>query len=366
MNICFVDTAWPINSRTQRFADCCDGLLDTSVIAWNRSGTSNVTTDNCFVLDSNVGYGKPFAKALSIFKFAVFSYKIIKKSKPDILFLSHWDSLLVGVILSMFVGYKPKIIYDCLDVPTTSSRFLFFILNKIEKKCVKYADLTVFASRFFSELYDIPDSKALVFENYPSLKLSNNEHSDSCDNKYVSHYNKLKSRGFTVVSWIGVVRYPDIMKNLISSVLSTPNLHLFIFGDGPSLNEIKEYCVSNEALDKISFFGRYDYGEIHNIYSVTDYVWAAYPSSDFNVQYAISNKYFECNLYKKVPIFSKYTMIAKQEIEKGSNVIVVDENSVEDISHALFSLNNTKFITRYDELLFWEDRVQVFLNKIKN
>ena len=41
------------------------------------------------------------------------------------------------------------------------------------------------------------------------------------------------------VVWIGVVRYLDIIENILLAIKGT-NLYFFVFGDGPDLEKLKK------------------------------------------------------------------------------------------------------------------------------
>lgn len=84
----------------------------------------------------------------------------------------------------------------------------------------------------------------------------------------------MKIESSASISWIGVVRYPEVLCNLILSIKAL-DVKLFVFGDGPSLDYLKSYVISEGLEGKVHFFGRYKYNELPFIYEVTDFVWAA-------------------------------------------------------------------------------------------
>ena len=112
---------------------------------------------------------------------------------------------------------------------------------------------------------------------------------------------------------------------------------------------VREMCI----VDKVIFFGRYSNKQLRFIYDVTDLVWAAYPTTDYNTRYAISNKYFECSLFSKVPIVSAGTMMSKYR-DKDSSMISVDECSVDDIVDKLAKYDISQEFKKYEKDSFWE------------
>jgi len=356
-----VDTSYPINSRTSKFRSSLAKEYDVNVLAWDRKGAerSNPKGYTLFKMRSEVG--NRLKKLIFFPLFTLFGLKVFLRFKPDTLFLSHWDSLLLGCLMKIFRP-KVKVIYDCLDMPAASNKYTLKVLRCLESFCLKFADLTIFASRYFPECYD-KRLYSIVFENYPSkLLLQNN----SGKPEWYEHAERLKGVGKTVVSWVGVVRYPSVLKRLIESFKEL-DMKLFVFGDGPSLDFAKELAEQKGLSDKVSFWGRYGQCELPYIYEISDFIWAAYPTDNLNAVYAISNKYFECSMFDRIPIISSRTRMADDlKVSSPGNVILVDEFDVEDIKGKLVLAESGGFtFKRYQEIEFWEDRSEDLMEQIR-
>ncbi len=350
MSVIFVDTSWPVNTRTQRFYDTISAAdADCNIVGWNRTHSNVNSTDNEFVYNKVAAYGNKLKKLFGILGFTAFIKKSIKASNSDIVFCSHWDSLLCVSLIRIFFRLNYIIIYDCLDMPYSSNKVLNFFLKNTEKLCLNFVTHTVFASRFFPEKYNITPSNYTVFENYPKM-IPPNEITQSKMKFPTLSYNDVK-----IISWVGVLRYRDTFTNLINAVKGMDNYILFIFGDGPELDYFLNYVSENKLGNKVYFFGRFSSTDLNSIYKTSDLVWAAYPSENENVRYAISNKYFECNLFSVVPIFSENTKIGSELIEKNSTVILVDEYSIEKIKYAIIKYGEREFI-KYEPDIFWENK----------
>ena len=131
--------------------------------------------------------------------------------------------------------------------------------------------------------------------------------------------------------------------------------------------------MKENEYSNIYFHGRYNYENISEIYSTVDLIWAVYPNKDFNVKYAISNKFFESILYEKPCFFSIQTdlgdLVEKYEI--GFTIDPYDPNKF------FKNFNTERFVIRVEEykknirkykegkLLFWEDNEDNFLEKLK-
>jgi len=358
--ILIIDTSFPINSRTEKFRIGFSSIYDVAVLAWARVPVKRANTPNYFLFNRSAEPGARLKKIVLFPGFLCYGIKTLKESKPDIIFASHWDSLIVAIVLKVF-RKDVKIIYDCLDIPTSKNRLVDRTLKALERTLIKLVDLTVFASRHFKSLYKA-GLNSYVFENYPSKKVLSRDESGLIDEKQIEFFRK---ENIKIISWIGVVRYPAVIKRLISAAENLGCV-VFIYGDGPSLKEIEGYVKKLEIENSVFFRGRYEQSDVKSIYEATDYVWAAYPTDNANAVYAISNKYFESSLFGKVPIFSACTKMAESLRESyQDNVIFVDESSEEKIESALrYALIKELKPASYEPEVFWENEMPGFLMEV--
>ena len=360
--ILIIDTTYPINSRTERFKNSFEKYFQVSVVAWNRGIKKKSEYQNkIYVLETDIGYGNQIKKILNLPFFLFYLYFICRKEKPNMLFASHWDSLICAVFVRIFWNWKLKIIYDCLDIPTFSNIFIQKTIIFVEKICLKFVDLTIFASRYFKPLYS-NNLRSYVFENYPSINsLGINSKKPNWLNEYYMGVLENKNN----VVWIGVVRYLDIIENILLAIKGT-NLYFFIFGDGPDLEKLKKSVEQHKLNKQVIFFGRYELSDLRYIYEKSNMVWAAYPTNDYNAIYAISNKYFECSFFEKKIILSSKTKMAESLIDNQS-VILVDEYSCDDIRKKLLLNVNISIenYNKYESDTSWEEQEIKLIDFIK-
>ena len=359
--ILIIDTTFPVNTRTSRFIKTLSTFLDVFVCAWDRGDYSGNVPDNFAILKSKLGYGNRIKKLFSLPLFIFHSYKVAKKNKPEIIFASHWDSLICAVFIKIFLNLRIFIIYDCLDMPTSSRKSISILLRLIERFNLKFVSLVIFASRHFKPLYP-KYCVSYIFENYPSRNIVENK---NINPKWFDGHdlNVIKSR--KNIAWIGVVRYFEVLDNILNSIVDL-DLYFFVFGDGPELGRLKRRATELGVSNKVIFFGRYDSVDLSFIYELSDVVWAAYPTEDFNAIYAISNKYFECSYFCKVPIFSKNTKMAK-DLAGNRGVFLVNEYSVSEIKDVILkaiNFSNTDFL-KYEIDSLWEEKEVEFVTCLK-
>lgn len=312
--ILVVDSTWPINTRTQKIVESLSSCSSVSVCAWDRGGAGLPAGPNDHVLRQSLGYGNKLKKLFNLWKFFLHFDRAASLTKPDIVVASHWECMFIGALLKRRYGYR--LVYDCLDVPTSSNAYVLKLLWVFERFFSRKVDISIFASRFFARLYP-GVSESVVLENLPSDNL-------------LHEPMPLEKGHLRIVSWVGVVRYFETLKNLVDACSLVPEVELHVFGDGQDLQRLREYCAGKNVV----FHGRYSPGNLPSIYAFSDLVWAAYPSSDFNVRYAISNKYHECLKYGVPGLFSRSTLLGEMVDAAGTGV-AVNEADVSDISASI-------------------------------
>jgi glycosyltransferase involved in cell wall biosynthesis len=348
--IILIDSSYPINNRNIKILNSLTGIKK-AVIAWNRDERMCQPLHDCdeYIFKSRAQYGHQWLKFFKLTFYMCFIRKIIKRLKPDIIIASHWEILFLVSLV------KPKgcnLIYENLDMPTADNKLFLMIQRKIEKCSLERTDVIIFASRFFVSEYEHFKKKIYILENKPLLDILSDKPA-----KYHHITGKMK------ISFIGNLRYFEIMCNLISATEKLP-IDILFFGDGPDYLKLKSFVKDR---DNVYFFGKYDYEDIKCIYDLSDIIWAVYPNKDYNVKYAISNKFFESLLFKKPAFFANNTFLGKLvEIKKIG--LVVDPYNIENINatirEILLNRNQlyeiTENIERYNSEndQFWDKEIE--------
>ena len=267
-----------------------------------------------------------------------------------------WDNLLL-TILSVKKGQS--IVYENLDLPTSSNKLVLRLLLFLEKCALRRVDLMIVASRFFADLYDSKKNQIIVIEN----KMPN-------DVEENINYNLLTNKGEPInIVFLGTIRYREILQKAVKVISCNNRFNLHIYGDGPDFEFISKL---SEGRDNVFVYGRYDYGEIANIYKKTDLIWAVYPSDDFNVKYAISNKFHESLQYAVPGIFAANTKLGEFV---GNNKIgfQVDCLSEESLRDFLNTIDKESILNIHRELQKWQpkekrwnEEIQPFVDYLRN
>lgn len=355
--ILIIDTSYPINSRNQRILDSLIlkyGIDNVRFVAWNRDNREVLKMHSDMYIQNQVSpYGNRLRKVLSLLNF----YKYIKASvddfQPEILIASHWDSLFLAQFLK--TKYR-KIVYENLDLPTFSNKFILFCLQKLEAYSLRKVNLISFASRFYPPLYSSYKIKKIVLEN-----------------KVASSVPFLKTikrdRKCFLLTFIGNIRYSDILENVINVVKDNSKIQFVLHGEGPDYKYLK---MKYADIKNVIFTGKYRYEDVASLFQSSDVVWAAYPSKDHNVKYAISNKYHE-SIYYGVPCIYAVDTLLGNYVKQKKLGYVVDPYNLADIKQLLYDILNGNETCLIKENLLkekiddknWEEEIKPFISEIE-
>lgn len=321
MKIVLLDSSYPINYRNTKIVQSLAAAFPSyaiDVITWNREN-AKIKEEHCNykIYDKFSPVGALFRKFMNLYGY----YRFIKRhiSEYDIIIASHWDMLMLASILK---SDKQTLIYENLDIPTSNNKLILKTLQAIERCSLRKCSAIVFASRFFEPLYDRFNGVKILLENKPLCQPQITE--------------KTMAGDIHTIAFIGSVRYIEIMKNLIRAVENIPSVQLQIHGGGPDLQALKAFA---EGRENVIFTGAYEPENIGALYSGADLIWAVYPNKDYNVKYAISNKFHESIAYHVPCLFANNTELGNF-VENNGIGATVDPYDVTDISNTVTNIFN--------------------------
>lgn len=362
MKILLVDTSYPINSRNLRIVNSLNdtfGKSNVKFATWLRDNREIAKEDrDNYIFKLYSPLGDASGKLKNLYKFKKFIKKSLNSYKPDIIIASHWDSLF---ICALSMNKNQTLIYENLDMPSGGTKKMK-LLRFIEKIGLKKTSAIIFASRFFIPYYENFRGKKILLENLISKEIDTQ----------INHSNENNDN--LIITFNGALRYPLMFKNLFQAVgnLEGIQIHLYGYGIGEQAEQIYEAA---KPFNNIHFFGSYNYKEIPIIYSKTDIIWAVYPSKNFNVKAAISNKFHESVFFEVPGIFAKDTNLGKmvEEMEIGFQV---DGYNVQEIKNLILKLRENKRanisiirkkmkLLKSQNSLLWEDSISYLTEYLK-
>lgn len=353
MKILILCDHYPLSPRVKKIRNSLLELYPDSsikVYAWNREA-NNVLEDYVVPYTQRIGYGNKFRKVYNIFKFIKNAKKFSDEYEPNYIHAIDFEMLIVANSMLK----KEKIVYEIYDIKFYSNRILDFLREKLEfsliKKCV-YA--IILASPFFESYYQKKgiETKSIVINNKPSKIIKKD-----IQNGYMDNYKSLLPKDKIVVGFVGTIRYPEVLMNLIDASINIDNVVILMAGGGPSYDDIRNYILDKKLESKIILTGRFNNADLPSIYEACDYVWAAYPSESLNVKYAISNKFFESIVFGKKMIVSNNTKLGDY-VNKSNIGLTINPYDIDEISTLLKSLkeyDSDGYKNNFKNNLYWED-----------
>ena len=307
-----IDTAYPVNTRNEKIMDSLRVFIpdiDIRVITWDRNKLAQSSREGIYYLyRGDVKLGDRIKKFLHLYRFKNFVDDIISNEKPNIIIASHWETLYA---LPKRVNQSACVVYENLDIPD-GSRIAIKVGTFIERKSLYKADIITHASRFFLKLFEDCEQKQIVLENKPMF--DGIEQKSDIGNPFV-------------ISFIGTIRYFETISKLVDAIKDDSRFELHFYGGGPDYELLSNYC---SGICNVKLFGKYNYNDIKLLYRASDLIWAVYPNKDYNVKYAISNKFYE-SMYLGIPcVYANKTELG-DFVESNLIGYTVDPYSVEMI-----------------------------------
>lgn len=205
----------------------------------------------------------------------------------------------MALIAALVAPSGAAILYDVIDMPAGRGP-IRWAGRAAELLALRRVRATLLASRFFGPFYRRTGMASLVLENLPSIAAPADD--APCQGASPAR-----------VAYVGNVRYPSTLAPLMHACAQR-NLALDIWGDGSALPALQKQF---EHSGVIRFHGRYRYDDIPRILQSVDLLWAAYPADDFNVRFAISNKFFESINFVRPAVFSSNTALGDYVAREG-------------------------------------------------
>lgn len=357
-----VTNSFPIHPRLKKIGSLFNDYAELNYFAWDRDMSyiqGNDIEENVFVCSSNNGYGTALKMLLGVPKFIYRFCSCLKKLNPDILIIRHWSTCFV---LLLFLPRKCKVIYDVNDMPDSENERIIRVYKLFERFVIKRVDVVILSSKYYIPFYENKHPNIYVLENKVDTNLiAKKEY--SCKNDCLT------------ISFIGMVRYHEILINLIQASKGLP-IKINIYGKGIDSDIVRSYCVSNN-VSNVFVHGSYQYETIETLYNSSDLIYTAYPSQNENVRYSIPNKLYESLLFNK-PLIASCNTALGEIVENEKIGFVVDSASVESIREMLKKiLSNTALIeeSRQSIILYkkshdvyWDSykfKAEEIINKLK-
>ena len=250
-----------------------------NVYFWNRSGFDLDLPANYYYYDSpsDLKKGKA-AKLFDFFGFRKWVGERLEMDKADRYILL---STLTGVLLGRSVySQKGKYVFDIRDY--SYEHIPFF--RMIEKKVIANSAFTAISSKGFETF--LPKHDYVIAHNF-------NREDIVPDAAFRRTNGKIK------VVWNGVIRYFEFQKQYLDALKNDERFEMIYHGDGPELNEYKEYCAEN-GFTNVTFTGSYNNADKVNLLADANILNNCYGYTHHagsKLKYAVSNRFYDGMIY---------------------------------------------------------------------
>lgn len=323
-NILIVENFFPLQTRSLRIENSLlNNGFNVHSVMWNRNGII-VNEHKNHIVFTKISRNK-LRKLLSIYSYYRFIKKLLVKTQYNVIIASHWDMLF---LCSFLKKGNQKLIYDNLDMPTHNNYIIKGIFRLIEKISLFKTDGIIFASRFFKDFYT-KKINSITIENRPLRKIMS-----GFDNNNIVTNNTLN------LSFFGTLRYKTSLMLLMDVIGNLDTFTLTIRGSGFT-DDLTNYKDKNNFTNIFLNTEWYNYEDLGMLFNSADLIWAAYPSKDFNVKNAISNKFFESLVFNKPAIFAKDTKLGEL-VEQYNLGFTVNPYDYQSINNLLIKLNEDR------------------------
>lgn len=324
MKALIIAREFPVKNRDILISSLIPQYFKTYHVTWNKKQRSDIPTENTFVFINKIKNLRSLKFLLIIKKYILFIDEIISEKNPQLLIISHYSLYLPFLILSKKKGIR--VILDVHDLPSFTNIIPFKFVLFIEKLLIKNVSHIILASKYFKSFYS--NKRTLVIDNIPPSK--------NLTTKSIN----ISEDAIIKIGFVGKLRYPDLYKLVIECVNDFDNLEFHFYGNGSAEEVLLDY--SRELKTKNIFFhGVFNKKDLNKIYSKIDLLWACYPSNNYNVKYATSNKALESIFFKTPCVFSSGTLLA--EDYKNKNIgFSINSNNKSEIINFLKNINVVK------------------------
>lgn len=299
------------------------------VLYWNREALISKHPENYF------GYKKKSKLNKSIYRkfFDFLGYKFWLNNK---LAKNNYDKLVILSTLSGIISfevlmskYKNKYIFDIRDYSYEYNRIFYWL----EKKIIKYSYFTSISSEGF---------KVFLPKEFDYVKVHN---FNSIDTKYTKYFTKKNKDQVINLVWMGAVRYFNHQVKIIDQLKNDSRFNMIYHGSGADLEDYIKHCNVNKVRN-ITFTGEYNNEQKHELIAEADIINNSYMTDKImEVQYAISNKYYDGVVYKVPQLVEINTYKYNKVIDKGLGIGISpeDDNFADKLYNYYHNIDQEKF-----------------------
>lgn len=290
--------------------------FDVEILCWDRR---NELIEKPFEILDEIKITRFFPKSVpgtglkqlkSYTKFILQCKKYLQNKKFDFIHCHDLDGAIVGAFVR---NRNSKFIFDMHEyyMGQTNKIFKRNIVKNVVRYFINKSDYVIYVNEIQRKDIGSKNTTKMVYlPNYPILEDFNEVNKKSSD--------KLR------ISYIGVVRQFNELKNLMDACKGFNDVHIYIHGSGVHYEKIKQ--IENDYTN-VTVTGPYHYSESNELYNETDVSYIVYPMNNTQNIFGEPVKFFEAIATETPMIVSHEMMIANYIIENQIGFTVNGNNS---------------------------------------
>ena len=248
---------------------------DYRVYFWNRSNFElNLDEHYVYYNEGSVLTSSKIQKFVDFYKFRRWVINELSKNNHERIIAL---STLTGVFLGSYLYKKEgSYIFDIRDYSYEHIPPFF----SIEKKVIKNSAFTAISSPGFKGF--LPEHSYVIAHNFNRGEI-------------IPNTKMKKTEGTINFVWNGMVRFFEYQKNYLDALKNDPRFVVIFHGDGPELNQYKQYC-DNNSFTNVKFTGAYNnkdkailLEDAHILNNCYGYTYGA----GNKLKYAVSNRFYD-------------------------------------------------------------------------
>lgn len=304
--------------------------INYKVLYWDKN--QNEEINNGKYVKFKVKNTAKLSKAIGYLRFRSRIKKIILDEEVDFVICLHTicNLLIFDILIKKF---KQKYIFDVRDY----SYEKFKLVKYIEKFLAKNSALNIISSEGYKKF--LPNSEYVIAHNVPQ-----SIHSIKKD-----IFTKNNS-GIVNISYIGLIRFMEQNKKIISFFKNDSRFHLNFIGT--NADQLSSYCLEN-GVNNVTLIDTFDSKDTIKFFEETDMIMNLYGNHTPLLDYALSNKLYYAAILKKTILVCQDTYMESVSTQYHFGYVMKLEKDEEKDSLFKFylNINEDKFVEGCNEYL---------------
>lgn len=306
--------------------------FDVEILCWDREN-EYINRENDIVDGIRIKrffpyskYGTGFKQFRSYIRFIKECKEYLNNESYQYLHCHDLDGIIAGYFINKNNSNLVFDMHEFYEVNGKKQKIRYLVramVNYLQNK----SDYIIHVNKAQTKVMLNKNKQKLVYlPNYPEK-----ENYNGCEK---SKADKLR------ISYIGVVRQYNELKNLMDACKKMDDVKVSIHGSGVAYKELND--IKNN-YNNVVVTGIYHYTESAKLYSETDLLYALYPTTSIQYLTSYPVKLFEAIITKTPIIVSKGTVLEDFVKEYGIG-FTVDGSNVEDIRDLVKYINENRYI----------------------